>query len=171
VSIQVFEINAKPRGVTFTHFLPRLVAKVLPALVTLLVGLTALWVARSESHRNRALFAISGPFAILLMGLAACYGTISYEYHTVTLLGLLPGLVVWVEREPVVTRSLKLLTCVVFAALLCVAFRTFQFGTEFDSKWMTQAYAAFCAVFLGLCMYILLGPLKAENGPMAPAAL
>jgi hypothetical protein len=157
-SIEVFEINAKPRGISFTHFLPRPVAKVLPAVITLLIGVPALWVARaSEAQRSQLLFAVSAPFSVLLMNLATCYGTISYEYHTGALLGILPGLVVWAEREALVHRGLKLLTCVAFGALLCVAFRTFHYSTEFDSKAMTQAYAAFSVVFFGVCAYIVYG--------------
>lgn len=163
-SIEVFEINARPRGISFTHFLPRPVAKVLPVIVTLLVGVPALWVARSsEAQRERLLFAVSAPFSVLLMNLATCYGTISYEYHTVALLGIWPGLVVWVEREPLVDRRLKLVTCVTFGALLCVAFRTFHYSTEFDSKAMTQAYAAFSVAFFGVCAYIVYGVTRSRG--------
>jgi hypothetical protein len=162
-SIEVFEINARPLGLTFTHFLRRTFAKVLPVVVTLVVAIPGLWVARSERHQSQLLFAVSAPLSILLMILATCYGTISYEYHTVALLGMWPGLVVWVEREPFLGKPVKLLTCVLFGALLCVAFRTFHFSTAYDSRAMTKVYAAFSPLFLGLCLYTIWGPLRSER--------
>jgi hypothetical protein len=162
-TIEVFEINARPLGLTFTHFLQRKVAKVLPVVVTLLVAIPGLWVARSERHKNQLLFALSAPLSILLMNLATCYGTISYEYHSVALLGMWPGLVVWTEREPFLGKPLKLLTCVLFGALLCVAFRTFHFSTEYDSRAMTKAYAAFSFLFFCVCVYTICGPMRSER--------
>jgi hypothetical protein len=155
-SIERFEINAKPRGLTFQHFVPRLVAKVIPVMVTLVVMGLALARARSVEERGQLLFAISVPFAITLMNLAICYGTVSYEYHTVSALGIIPGLVVWTEKESFVSTWLKTLTCAAFGVFLCLAFRVFMFTGRFNSVAMTLVYAEFTAFFFGLCTYALL---------------
>ncbi len=150
-TIRFFEIGAPPHGITFTHLLPPLAAKLLPGGLTLAVTVAALLAAgRSESRRARVLEVVSAPLAMLLMILTICYTSISYEYHTVTLLGVLPGLVIWLERATVEPRGLKLATAATFGLMLCVSFRTFQLAPPFDAVAMTLSYAAFALVFLGL---------------------
>lgn len=149
-SIEVFELNAKPRGNTFQHLLPRSWTKALPVLGTVIVGGLTLLLARSREDRTRLLSATSVPFALMLMNLAICFGTVSYEYHTVSTLGLLPGLVIWSEREPLVPRWLKASSCALVVVFLAVAFRTFQFRGPFDGVAMTKAYAVFTLLFFGV---------------------
>jgi hypothetical protein len=161
VAIQMYEINAKPRGLSFTHFLPRMLVKVLPVIVTSVLLAAALFVSRKSAvHRQRMLYALSAPFSMMLLNLDIGYGTVTYEYHTVTTLGVLPGLVVWIEREPFVPRWFKALVTGTFGVLLCIAFRTFQYAPPFDSVAMAKVYAAFTALFFAFCAYVVFGPMR-----------
>jgi hypothetical protein len=163
VAIQVYELDAKPRGLSFTHFLPRMLVKVLPVVLTSILLAAAMLVSRkSELHRERMLYALSAPLAMMLMNLDIGYGTVSYEYHTVTTLGLLPVIVVWIEREQFVPRWFKAIASGAFGVLLCIAFRTFQYAPPFDSAGMAKVYAWFTALFFGFCAYIIVGPLRGQ---------
>jgi glycosyl transferase family 87 len=154
-AIRVFEIDAAPRGISLQHYLPRPVVKVLPVFVTAAIAGLALWRARTPAQREALAFALSAPFSMLLLGLAACYATTSYEYHSVTLLGAIPGLVVWLERDSAVPPRIKLLVTVGFAFFLCVAFRTFQLAPPFNSSWMTRNYIVFSLAMLTICCGIV----------------
>jgi len=155
-SIQVYELDALPEGLTLQHFVPRLVAKMAPVAVTLSCALFV--VARYRSHRERAqvFVAISAPFALALANLAVCFATISYEYHTVTTLGMIPCLVLWTEKEPSVPTRVKAVTCVAFGTLLVVTFRVFGLNNLFDSVAMARVYSFFTLLFFGLCAYTIL---------------
>jgi glycosyl transferase family 87 len=171
-AIRVFEIDAEPRGISLQHYLPRPVVKLLPVVVTAAISGLALWRARAEPQREVLLLALSAPFSMLLLGLAACYATTSYEYHSVALLGAIPGLVVWLERDSAVPPRIKLLVTVGFALFLCVAFRTFQLAPPFNSSWMTRNYIVFnLAMFIicsGIVMRAALPRLDEHRGKPAP---
>jgi hypothetical protein len=155
-TIRVFELDAKPRGITFMYYLPRSLAKLLPILATLLVGATAWLCARERTDSDTMLQALAVPFSILILSLTTCYGTVSYEYHTVTLLGTTPGLIVWLERERGVPLWLKAALACGFGLFLCIAFRTFQIEPPFDARAMTRVYAVFCAYMLAICGLVAL---------------
>jgi hypothetical protein len=166
-SIRVFEVDAKPRGLTLQHYLPRPLARLLPALVAGAIGGLALRRARTPARREALLFALSAPVSILLMALAACYAATSYEYHSVALLGAVPGLIVWLEKDGMVPVWIKATVTFGFALFLCVAFRTFQVELPpFDSNWMTRNYAAFSVLMLMLCNAIIV---RASLPPLAEA--
>jgi hypothetical protein len=155
-SIRVFELDARPRGLTLQHYLPRTLVRFLPALVTATIAGLALRRARTPARRAALSLALSAPLSILLMSLAACYAATSYEYHSVALLGAVPGLIVWLDKDTAVPAWLKAVVVVSFALFLCVAFRTFQVDLPpFDSNWMTRNYAAFCALMLMTCSAIV----------------
>ena len=116
---------------------------------------------------------MSAPFAVALTGLSICFGTMSYEYHTVALLGLVPVLVLWIERSPDVEPRVKAAATVALAVLLAVTFRVYGLGTYFKDgppdmyhgfgSWirppsMTAVYAAFAVLFFALSLRACLAP-------------
>jgi glycosyl transferase family 87 len=155
-TIRVFELEAKPRGITFMYYLPRSIAKVLPVVVTVLVVGVAWLSGRKRASNDEMLQAMAVPVAILILSLTTCYGTVSYEYHTVTLLGATPGLIVWLERERAVPLWVKAAAAGGFGVFLCVAFRTFQIEPPFDARAMTRVYGVFSAYMLAICMLVAL---------------
>jgi hypothetical protein len=159
--------------VTLQHFLPRPAARAAPVLLTLAVAAFAWWRSRTAEDRARRLGQVSGPFAVALMGLSICFGTMSYEYHTVALLGLIPALVLWIERSQGVEPRVKAAAAVALAVLLGVTFRVYGLGTYFKdappdmyhgfASWirppaMTAVYAAFAVLFLALSLRACLAP-------------
>jgi len=169
-TIEVYEIRAVPFGLTLQYFLPRAVARTAPIAMTLAVAALALVRSRSAAERARLLAEVSAPFAIALMGLAICFGTLSYEYHTVATLGLIPALVLWIEGVERVPERIKAVACAAGGLFLVIVFRTYGFGTYFSSpgtktvngfgtflgpKGMTGVYAAFTLVFFVLTLAVL----------------
>ena len=153
-TIQKFEIGAKPFGLTLQNFMPRWAARsVLPA-VTLGAAALVRIAARSPAARGRLFAAIGLPFALALSCLSICFGTLSYEYHAVTLLGLIPAVVVWTVREPEVSRRGKVVICGAFGAFLCVAFRAVTLYV-FSPVIMTAVYGVAALLFLGVCAGIV----------------
>ncbi len=154
-TIEVYELTASPRGLTLQHVLPRTVAQLLPVVVTLLVCGVA-W-ARPGARRNApaTLSAVAAPFSLALMNLTICFGTVSYEYHTVATLGLLPGLVIWIEKAVSVSLPIKAFTAAVYAMFLSIAFRPFDNIWRFSSESMTGIYVAVAVILLGVCLHSL----------------
>jgi hypothetical protein len=174
-TIQKFEIGAKPFGLTLQNFLPRWVARGVLPMVTLATAALVRIDGRSTAGRARLFESLGVPFALALACLSICFGTLSYEYHTVTLLGLIPAVVVWTSREPGVSRRCKVVTCGVFGTFLCIAFRAFMLSF-FSPVIMTAVYVAAALLFLGVCTAIAMRTLKpGEDGtgeaPSANAAL
>ena len=164
-TIQKFEIGAKPFGLTLQNFMPRWAARSVFPAVTLAAAALVRVAGRSPAERGRLFAAIGLPFALALSCLSICFGTLSYEYHAVTLLGLIPAVVVWTSREPGVSRRGKSVTCGVFAVFLCVAFRVVTLYV-FSPVIMTAVYIAAALLFLGVCAGIVASPgalLKAEE--------
>jgi len=155
VTIRIYELNARPFGLTMQHFLPRTAAKLVPAAMTLALAVLAGLKARSPDARADLLVDIGAPFALALTNVGICFGTLSYEYHTVTTLGMLPVLVVWTERAIRVPAKIKALTCLSYAVFLAVVFRTFELIVAPTPKVMTGVYMAFAALFCGVCVWIV----------------
>jgi len=158
-TIQVYELEAVPNrlSLTFQHFVPRMVAKALPVVATLLPAIV-IWAWKPARARRDEMFrALAVPFSLALMNLSICFGTLSYEYHTVSTLGMLPGVVVWLESEPHVSLRLKALTAGLYAAFLVVAFRIFELAFALEPKQMSAVYAACALLLLGLCMQVIRG--------------
>ncbi len=156
-TIQVYELDAEPYGLTLQYFLPRVPAKLTPILATLLPAL-AIWAWKPARVQRAAVFrAIAVPFSLALMNLSICFGTLSYEYHTVATLGMLPGVVVWLEREPLVSLRLKLLTAGLYGAFLIVAFRVFEQAVSLEPKQMSGVYAGCTLLLLALGVPMLRG--------------
>jgi len=172
-TIQVYELQAEPsaRSLTFEHFVPRMAVKVLPIAATLLLAV-AIWVWRpARTRRHETFRALAVPFSLALMNLSICFGTLSFEYHTVSTLGMLPGVVVWLEREPQVSLRLKALTAGVYAAFLVVAFRIFELAFALAPQQMSAVYGACALLLLGLCLQVIgaVGRRAAVGGLTSPS--
>jgi len=156
VSIKAWEINMQPSGLTFQHLLPRTVTRALPLLVSAALGVLV-WVRTdSREERVRVLRSISLPAALPLVIQAICFSTLSFEYHTVILLAMIPAIVVWIERERRVPLALKALTALAFGLLLPVTFRVYGFISLLNDVGMTEFYAFFAAFFFLEAVYIVL---------------
>jgi hypothetical protein len=152
-TIRVYEIDAEPTGLTLQHFLPRNVARAIPLLMTLIIAGVTLLRFRSAADRDLVLKQISAPFAIALTNVAVCFGTLSYEYHTVTTLGMIPPLVIWTRCAHGVPHWLKASACVAFGLFLIVAFRTYGFGS-LAAETMTEIYAGVALLFFATSLYV-----------------
>jgi hypothetical protein len=161
-TIQSFEINAKPSGLTLQNFLPRWAARSVLPTVTLAAAALVRIAGRSTAGRVRLFESIGVPFALALACFSICFGTLSYEYHTVILLGLIPAVVVWTSREPGVSRRWRVFTCGVFGVFLCIAFRTVTLSV-FSPVVMTAVYVAAALLFLSVCVAITMQTLQASD--------
>ena len=170
--IEHFEVGNTPNGLSLQHFLPRLWARGAPALLTLAVAAVMLVGIRSARERHRIFTSVSLPFALALVNVALCFGTLSFEYHTLSLLGVIPGLVIWVEREPWVSYRAKAFTATLFGLFLLMAFRVFGPSQEtFGPLAMTLTYLCFASLFFGQCVYlvvVLVRPSAAWPAPRPP---
>jgi hypothetical protein len=161
-TIRIYEIEATPYGLTLQHFLPRWLARSLPIAMTLIIAGLSLIRFRSPTDRALILQRISVPFAIALMNLAVCFGTLSYEYHTVATLGMIPVLVIWTRRAQGVPNWLKASTCAAFGLFLLVAFRIYGFGAVTPER-MTVIYAGFALLFFASCVYTITQPKRSVS--------
>jgi len=152
-SLRFYEVDPAPYGLTLQNFLPRIWTKLAPVLATASVTIFAL-VRFPTVDRPRILAAISAPFALALTNLSVCFGTISYEYHTVATLGMVPALIVWLEADSAVPVRTKLVTSAAFGLFLIVAFRLFGL-TALSFVTMTWIYLVLALFFLGVCGYTI----------------
>lgn len=155
-TIQKYELNADPGGITFQWFLPRTLVKLIPVVLTLAVA-SFIWArAHTTIERRQLLLAVIGPFSLSLMCVAICFGTLSYEYHTISLLGILPGVVVWIERAPQVSTRLRLAVAAGFGLFLPYGFRVYGFGDLLDPRGVTELYGWLAFYEFLLCGLIVL---------------
>jgi hypothetical protein len=152
-SLRFYEVNSSPCGLTLQNILPRIWTKLAPALATALVAIFAL-LRFTTAERPRILTAISAPFALALTNFAICFGTCSYEYHTVATLGMVPALIVWLEAAPGLPAHTKVVTSAAFGLFLIVAFRLFGL-TALGFATITGIYLALALFFLGVCAYTI----------------
>ena len=133
--------------------MPRIWTKLAPILATASVALFVL-VRFPAIERPRILTAISAPFALSLTNLSICFGTISYEYHTVATLGMVPALIIWLEAETEVPARAKIATAAAFGLFLIVAFRLFSL-TALGYVTMSWIYLVLALFFLCVCAYTI----------------
>jgi hypothetical protein len=152
-SLRFYELNSSPCGLTLQNILPRFWTKLAPILATASVAIFAL-IRFPTADRPRILRAISAPFALALVNFAICFGTCSYEYHTVATLGMVPALIVWLEAAPELPAQTKVATSAAFGLFLIVAFRLFGL-TALGHVTMTGIYLALALFFLGVCAYTI----------------
>jgi hypothetical protein len=122
----------------------------------LLIAALAFRASRSGQDRTAALVEVSAPFSMALMNMAVCYGTLSYEYHTVSTLGMMPGLVLWVQKSQA-RPGLKALVCGAFAVFVVIAFRTYGFGSSLSPQTITALYIAAAVLFFGVASAVVTG--------------
>jgi hypothetical protein len=101
------------------------------------------------------------------MCVAICFGTLSYEYHTVSLLGVIPGVVVWLERAPLVSTRLRIAVALGFGLFLPYAFRVYGFGDLLDQRTVTELYACMAFYAFVLCCMIVVSSSPALARPEA----
>ncbi len=160
-SLQRYEFMAKPTGVTFMYFMPKLAAKTVQIICAALL-MTFLLISTAKNPRIRPeLFKqISLPFAMAMFIQGICFGTISYEYRIVSLLGLIPCLLIWLSIVEQVDFRIKVLVTVLFATFMLTAFRVFYFWIWQIPTWqasgMTVVYLCFSLFFLAISFYIIL---------------
>jgi hypothetical protein len=153
VSLRFYEVDSTAEGLTLQIFLPRIWTKLAPILATASVVIFAL--PRFPTvDRSRILSAISAPFALALTNLSVCFGAMSYEYHTVVTLGMVPALVVWLETDSAVPAHTKAVTSAAFGLFLIVAFRLFGL-TALSSVTVTWIYLDLALFFLLVCGYTI----------------
>lgn len=156
-TIQVYEIDATPYGLTLQHFLPRNAARAVPVVMTLLLAGLVFYRSRSAQARADALGDVGVPFSMALMNAAVCFGTLSYEYHTVSTLGVMPGLVLWVVTAERVADSVKAWLCGAFAVFAVIVFRTYGVGASLSPETLTGVYVALGALFFAIAAALALG--------------
>ena len=81
------------------------------------------------------------------MNAAVCFGTVSFEFHTVATLSALPEMALWVERAAGVLRSIKVLFSITLALFL-VPVSNVALGLTLSPEAITAAYVVFGLLFL-----------------------
>lgn len=122
-SLQRYEFNASPAGISFMYFMPRVAAKALQITSCGIVLALTLLLHKGRDQRLAAFKAISFPFALTMFIQGMCYGTISFEYRIVSIFGLLPPFLIWIEQGGIRSASLKVAMSAFFAVFLFVSFR------------------------------------------------
>ncbi|HXJ22714.1 MAG TPA: glycosyltransferase family 87 protein [Polyangia bacterium] len=155
VGLRHFDVDAEPYGLTLRHVLPPVPTKAAPAIVTLLVAALAWFGARSPEARSKRLVEVGAPFALALACVSTCVPTLSYEYHSVSLLGLIPAVVVWIETASGVAIRVKAATAALFGVFLVIAHRIQNLLVNLLPSAIAAAYITFASLFLAVCVYIL----------------
>ncbi len=169
-SLRMYELEVAPKGVSLELLMPRWIAKAVPALLTLVF--VALFAARARRgmDRQRALEAVALPFALALALLTQAIITVVYEYRIVSLLGLLPMTVVWLERAESVPRVLRNGLAILLGVFLVMSFRVFDLGA-LSVRQMLFVYCTAAAGFLAMAVLILWSqPASGQAGRAALAS-
>lgn len=160
-SLQRYEIHARPTGISFMLLMPAWAAKSIQTASALLIIILIRLKSVNGQERAAELFrAVSLPFAMAMFIQGMCFGTISYEYRIVGLLGIIPGLAIWLDRYGRrIGGILTTMTVAAFTAFTILAFRIFYFQLwpipVFTSVNMAAAYLAFSVFFILLSIIII----------------
>jgi hypothetical protein len=156
VSLRHWELEVVPLEISLEQFLPAVVVKGMAVLCTLGFALLCWWRGRRGADGTKILQAAVVPFAIGLGIMMLWLPKMAYEYRMATLLGLLPILMVWLDRGLVSIR-LRQATAFLFGLFCLVAFRVLDLnGTLLSSPQMLFLYIPTAFAFLGLAGYIVL---------------
>ena len=160
-SLQRYEVQARPTGISFMLLMPAWAAKSLQIASAILIIILIKFKSGAGKKGAAELFrAISLPFAAAMFIQGMCFGTISYEYRIVGLLGIIPGLAIWLDRygSKIGTISAAL-TVAGFTAFTISAFRVFYFQfwpiPVFTSPVMAATYLTFSIFFILISIMII----------------
>jgi hypothetical protein len=145
----------QPTEISLEQFLPGFIVKGLAVVCTL--GFAVLCFVRRRRGEDGlvALQAAVVPFALGLCVMTLWLPRMAYEYRVASLLGLLPVLIMWLDRGLVPVR-LRQITAGLFGLFCLVAFRVFDLrGTFLTSPQMLLFYVPTAFAFLGLAVHIL----------------
>ena len=148
--------------------MPAKIGKIVPILTVLFVAGVLRWRCR-QPERGAALQATAAPLGLALAIQAAAFGTVSYEYHAVSLFGLVPALAIWVERAQGVSTALKAVTFAGFGLFLVVAFRLHNLTWGLRLDMMVLIYLAASMCFTALAA--ILAWRYPDPGPAVSAAV
>ncbi len=160
-SLQRYEIEARPTGLSFMLLMPAWAAKSIQTASAVLIIILIRLKSVNGKERAAELFrAISLPFAMAMFIQGMCFGTISYEYRIVGLLGIIPGLAIWLDRYGSrIGGILTAMAVAAFTAFTISAFRIFYFQfwpiPVFTSPVMAATYLAFSIFFILLSIIII----------------
>jgi hypothetical protein len=155
ISLHHWEQEMKPTEISLEQFLPGIVVKGLPVLCTLGFALLCWLRGRLRGDGEKALQAAAVPFALGLGVMLLWVPRMAYEYRVASLLGLLPILMVWLDRGLVPLR-LRQATALLFGLYCLFAFRVFDLlGIAVPSAQMLFYYVPTAFAFLGLAVHIL----------------
>jgi hypothetical protein len=145
-SLQMYEVNAAPSGITFQHFLSRDVTKLVPFMTAAMVT------ASCRLHRReKDVWALaSPPLALALLIESFGFGTVGFEYRAVAFTGLIPQLAVWMEqsRLPTLTATAGY----AYAVFLLIAFRGYGSSRLLTAVTMSKIYFASALVLTALAL-------------------
>ena len=166
-SLRMFEMDAKlPLGLSFWQVMPKTLAKSFQIIC--LVIFSSLFLVYSKRNSSQNNFAnVSVPFGLAMAAQGLCFGSISFEYRVITLLGLVVPLLLWVEKTDV-SLKIKMLISISFAVFLAFVFRNFQYLIRPTDVEMTIVFLIASIFWLGMSTVILVrkninGETEAEN--------
>jgi hypothetical protein len=158
-SLQRYEFQATPLGVSFVYFLPLSIAKVVQILSCLLVIILSVFLHPQQEQRSDLIKKISFPFALTMFIQGMCFGTISYEYRIVSIIGLVPGFFIWLTYVQDIPNILKALVAAFFAIFIIIAFRVFHYFMwdlpSIASPGMSINYFIFSLISLMFTCYLI----------------
>ncbi len=90
------------------------------------------------------------PLGLALAIQGAAFGTVSWEYRAVSLLGLVPALAIWVERADRVSARLKTACAAGFGVFLLVVFRVHNLAQPLSAETVVWIYLVAATCFAAL---------------------
>lgn len=157
-SLQRYEFEANPAGISFMYFMPRAAAKFIQIISCGIIIVLTLLLHRDNEQRVAAFKALSFPFALTMFIMGMCYGTISFEYRIVSILGLLPAYLLWMEQGGIQSKPVKVVMTTFFGLFLFISFRVgyylFWDLPTLVSPAMSAFYLAGATFTLLVCCYL-----------------
>lgn len=158
-SLQLYEFQAMPLGISFMYFLPRSLAKMVQIFSCLLIIVLSVSLHRGPEQRSDLLKYISFPFALTMFIQGMCYGSISYEYRIVAITGLVPAFFIWLTQVQDIPEFIKVAVAAFFAIFIIIAFRVFHFFfwdlPSIASPAMSKFYFLYSLISLVFTCYLV----------------
>ncbi len=152
-SMRLFEFEAKsPLGLSFWFIMPKTLAKSFQIICLVLFSAVFVFFSKGEPGQN--LFKkVSLPFGLAMAAQGLCFGSISFEYRVVTLLGMVVPFLLWVEKTDV-KQEIKMAVGITFGAFLVFVFRNFEYLVRPSDVKMTIVFLIASLFWLGIGIYI-----------------